>query len=104
MPTNLNSGFTNNINVIQVRVNGAHSQRLTDRPIDVNGDGSEEKVSLIHVSGHAVGTPSAPGGKIRKTVTKPAGIARSVIQDNVVETDGGIMSNADISEFTEGVE
>jgi len=103
MPTNLNSGFTNNINVIQVRVDGAHSQRLTDRAIDIDSDGDKEKVTLTHVSGHAVGTPSAPGGKIRKTVTEPAGIARSVIQD-VVETDAGITTNDDVSEFTEGVE
>ena len=33
MPTPLNPGFTNNINVIEIRVNGAHQQRVTDRPI-----------------------------------------------------------------------
>jgi hypothetical protein len=33
MATSLNPGFTNNINVIEIRVNGAHQQRVTDRPI-----------------------------------------------------------------------
>lgn len=33
MATNLNPGFSNNINILQVRVNGAHSQRLTDRAL-----------------------------------------------------------------------
>lgn len=33
MATDLNAGFSNNINVIEVRVNGAHSQRLTDRAL-----------------------------------------------------------------------
>jgi len=33
MATSLNAGYSNNINVLQVRVNGAHSQRLTDRAL-----------------------------------------------------------------------
>lgn len=33
MASELNAGFSNNINVLQVRVNGAHSQRLTDRAL-----------------------------------------------------------------------
>jgi len=33
MPTSLNAGYKNNINIMQVRVNGAHSQRLTDRAL-----------------------------------------------------------------------
>jgi len=33
MATSLNPGFENNINVIEIRVNGAHQQRVTDRPI-----------------------------------------------------------------------
>lgn len=103
MATSLNSGFDNNINIIQIRVDGAHSQRLTDRKIDFDGDGIKETVIITHVSGDAVGTPSAPGGKIRQTITMPSGIARSVIQ-RVVETDGGINNDFDVSEFTQGIE
>lgn len=33
MATSLNAGYKNNINTIQVRVNGAHSHRYTDRDI-----------------------------------------------------------------------
>lgn len=33
MATDLNPGFKNNINIMQVRVNGTHSQRLTDREL-----------------------------------------------------------------------
>jgi hypothetical protein len=76
-------------------------QRLTDRPIDINGDGNEETVTVTHVSGHAVGVPSAPGGKTRTTFTIPSGVARSVIHQ-VTETDGGVNSDFDVSEFTEG--
>lgn len=101
MATSLNAGFENNINVLQLRVNGAHMQRFTDRAIDIDGDGDKEQVSIVVTSGHAVGTPSAPGGKIRQTVTKPAGIARSVVSE-VTETDGGVSSDNDVAEFTEG--
>jgi hypothetical protein len=101
MATNLNSGFSNNINVIQSRVNGAHSVRYTDRPIDIDGDGEDEKVTITAGTGHAVGTPSAPGGKIRNTVTKPAGIARSIISQ-VTETDRGVTTDDGVSQYTEG--
>ena len=33
MASELNAGYSNNITVLQVRVNGAHSQRLTDRAL-----------------------------------------------------------------------
>lgn len=33
MATSLNPGYSNNINVIQSRVNGAHSLRYTDRAL-----------------------------------------------------------------------
>ena len=102
MPSSLNPGFTNNINTIQLRANGAHSQRVTDRPIDVTGDGNEEQVTITHVSGHAVGTPSAPGGVTRSTVTIPAGSARTVIAETT-ETDGGVHTDAHVTEYTEGV-
>jgi len=101
MATNLNPGYQNDINVIQLRVNGAHMIRVTDRPIDLNGDGNVEKVSIVVTSGHAVGTPSAPGGKITQTVTQPAGIARSIVSQ-ITETDGGVTSDNDVSEFTKG--
>lgn len=102
MATSLNAGFTNNINTIQVRVNGTHSQRLTDRAIDVTGDGNVEVTTVVHVSGDATGTPSAPGGKTRTTFTTPAGVARTVISE-ITETDGGVAKDFDVSEFTEGV-
>lgn len=101
MATSLNAGFENNINVIQLRVNGAHMMRVTDRAIDQDGDGDIEQVSIVVTAGHAVGTPSAPGGKITQTVTKPAGIARSIVSQKT-ETDGGVTSDSNVSEFTEG--
>jgi len=102
MATSLNAGYSNNINTVQVRTNGAAMQRLTDRPIDFDGDGAEEQVTVTHVSGHAVGTPSAPGGKTRTTVTVPVGAARTIISQ-LFETDGGVSNDSDVSEFTEGV-
>ena len=88
----LNPGFQNNINVIQIRTSGSSSQRLTDRPIDFDGDGVEEQVTL---------TPGTPAGG--NTFNPPAeasaadnsllradnpGVARSVIK-NTGETDLG---------------
>lgn len=102
MATSLNDGYRNNINVIQIRVNGAHSQRLTDRTIDIDGDGEKESVTINHVSGHGVGIPSAPGGKVRNTTTVPAGYARTIISE-VTETDGGVADDFDVNEYTEGV-
>lgn len=102
MATGLQAGYTNNINTIQIRVNGAHSQRVTDRAIDFDGDGSKEQVSITHVSGHAVGVPSAPGGKIRRTFTVPAGVARTIIAETT-ETDRGVHTDSDVSQYTEGV-
>lgn len=64
MPTSLNSGFENNINVIEIRVNGAHQMRYTDRPI-----------------------------------TNYA--ARAIVSE-VTETDGGVHTDNDVSQFTEG--
>ena len=64
MATNLNAGFTNNINVIEIRVNGAHQQRVTDRPIE--------------------------------------GAAARTVVSEVTETDGGVSSDRNVSEFTEG--
>lgn len=101
MADSLNSGFSNNINTIEIRTNGAHSQRVTDRAIDLDGNGAKEVVSITHVSGHAVGTPSAPGGKKTNTISIPAGVARTVVSQ-VFETDGGVHSNNDVAEYTTG--
>ena len=101
MATNLNPGFSNDINVIQIRVDGAHMHRVTDRAIDIDNDGDIEKVTIAHVSGDARGTPSAPGGKIRNTVTIPAGTARTIVSQ-VTETDGGITLDRDVTQYTEG--
>ena len=103
MATGLNAGYSNNINVIQIRVNGAHMQRVTDRAIDMDGDGEVEKVTITYVSGDATGTPSAPGGITRSTVTIPAGVARTVIQE-VTEADGGVSTDFNVSELTNGGE
>lgn len=101
MATSLNPGFQNNINIMQLRVDGAHMYRVTDRAIDIDNDGDEEQVTIVVTAGSAVGTPSAPGGKITQTVTIPAGAARTIVSQ-VYETDGGVENDSDVSEFTEG--
>lgn len=50
MATSLNAGYSNNINTIQVRVNGAHSHRYTDRPLDTDGDGTVDFAARTLVS------------------------------------------------------
>jgi len=102
MATSLNAGYSNDINIVQIRTDGASMQRCTDRPIDTNANGTVEKTSIVARTGHAVGTPSAPGGKIRNTITIPAGVARTVIAQKF-ETDGGVTTDYAVSEFTEGV-
>ena len=42
MAGDLQAGFVNNINVITIRTNGVSLQRVTDRPVDLTGDGTEE--------------------------------------------------------------
>lgn len=42
MANQLNSGFSNNINVIQIRTSGSSSQRVTDRAIDTDSDGTDD--------------------------------------------------------------
>ncbi len=101
MATSLNPGYENNINIIQIRVNGAHMQRVTDRAIDINGDGVKEQVSIVVTAGYAGGTPSAPGGKITQIVTIPSGVARTIVSQ-VTETDGGVHTDDDVNQFTEG--
>lgn len=96
MASTLNVGFKNNKNVIQLRSDGTVSQRLTDRAFDFDGNGQVEKVSVVT-------TPTGVGSKVREIVTKPVGVARSVIQA-VVESDGGWNKDSSISEYTVGVE
>ena len=99
MPSNLNPGFTNNINIIVVRTSGTSLQKLTDRSIDIDGDGDKEEISIVHVSGDA-----ASGDKHKvNTVTTPRGF-RNTIVDQPIETDGGVHTDAHVSEFTEGVD
>jgi hypothetical protein len=92
MATDLNAGFTNNINTIAIRGAGTVVQRYTDRAIDIDGDGAVETVSIVT-------TPR--GQKVSDVVTIPAGVARTLI-DQTNETDGGV--NTEGEEFTEGVE
>lgn len=101
MASALNAGYTNNINVVQVRTCGSSMQRLTDRSIDIDSDGDKESVVITHISGHAAGTASAPGGKVRETFTVPAGFARTVVE-TLRETDGGIHLDTNVAEFTKG--
>ena len=42
MAGDLQAGFVNNINVITIRTNGVSLQRVTDRPVDLTGDGNKE--------------------------------------------------------------
>lgn len=101
MATDLNVGFINNNNVIVVRTMGVSTQKLTDRSIDLDGDGNKEEITVTHVSGDAVGTASAPGGKVKTTVVTPDGFKNTIIE-RTVETDGGL-TGRNASEFTEGV-
>lgn len=84
MATSLNAGFHNNINTMQIRSSGSSLQRVTDRRIDFNGDGTKE-VSL--------GTDPPT----------PQGVAKTIIA-STVEPDGGVThDNALDTEFTTGV-
>lgn len=101
MATPLGSGYISNINTIQIRDSATSMQRLTDRTIDFDGDGVEEQVTIIHISGHADGPPNAPGGKIRNITVVPSGFARTVIK-RFCEPDGGFHSDYDVNQYTEG--
>jgi hypothetical protein len=103
MPSSLNAGFTNNINILAVRANSTVTQKLTDRSVDLDGDGNKEAITITHVSGHAEGTASAPGGRIVQTVVTPAGF-KNTVMESVVETDGGVHTDEDVSQFTEGLD
>lgn len=86
MATDLNPGFTNNINTISIRSSGSSLQLYTDRAIDIDADGDEEAVTVVT-------TLTGDGSKVIETVTVPAGSARTVI-DRTVEPDGGIHNDA----------
>jgi len=92
MASDLNAGFTNNVNTIAIRGGGTTVQRYTDRAIDTDADGNVEVVSIVT-------TPR--GQKVSDVVTTPAGVARTLLE-NTVEPDGGI--NVTGEEFTEGTE
>jgi len=105
MATDLNSGFENNINIMQIRTSGSSSQRVTDRAVDVDSDGSDEKVTVS--GGTRIGTSNkynAPATVSRETDSlldgTNTGVARSVLS-RTQETDRGIDTSG--SEFTEGV-
>lgn len=93
MASDLNAGFSNNINTIAIRTCGTSVQRVTDRAIDVDGDGAVEAVSVV--------TTPVSGNKVVHTVTTPAGAPRTVLEQTV-ETDGGVDTSG--TEFTEGNE
>jgi len=77
MSAPLNSGFRNNINVMQLRSSGTSLQRVTDRTIG-------------NITSLATDPPSPPG------------LERTVISTNV-DTDGGVAhDNQTTVEFTEG--
>ena len=86
MAGSLNAGFSNNINIIQIRTSGSSMQRVTDRAIDIDDDGDVETVTFNPGTLFAGSTNkfSEP-----PTVTAPAGTARSVI-DTTAEPDGGV--------------
>jgi hypothetical protein len=77
MATTLNVGYSNNINVMQLRSSGTSLQRVTDR-------------TLAGITSLATDPPT------------PAGVARSVIGTKV-DTDGGVVHDNQIcNEFTKG--
>lgn len=97
MSRSLNSGFSNNRNVITIRTSGSSLQRVTDRDIDFDADGDEEKITTT--------TALLGNNKTKTTVTVPAGAARSIVErTNEVDVglDGGVGLNDGI--FTEGAQ
>jgi hypothetical protein len=92
MAGDLQAGFFNNVNISAIRACGTVVHIVTDRAIDIDGDGDEEVVTVT--------TTERAGNKVKHTFTKPAGIARSVV-DQSNETDGGVNITGD--EYTSGV-
>ena len=92
MAGTLNSGFSNNVNIMAIRAGGNLTHMVTDRAIDIDDDGDKEVVTVV--------TTLRANGKVKHTVTKPAGVARSVVKQTN-EPDGGVNITGD--EFTEGI-
>jgi len=88
--TRLSAGFSNNINVIAIRAFGSTTQVVTDRAIDLDGDGSKEQTTITT---EELGS----GTKTRQTVTEPAGIGHSVV-DRSTEPDGGSLDDTGLDD------
>jgi hypothetical protein len=105
MAGDLQPGFTNNINIMQIRTSGSSMQRVTDRAIDFDGDGNKEVVTLtpgVPAGGNKFNPPATVSGETGSLLGGDnAGVARSVVQE-VTETDLGVNTTGE--EFTEGVE
>lgn len=96
MAGNLNPGFVNNINIISIHSNAGGIQKITDRKIDFDGDGVKEVVSIVNNTSYY----GSNGTTISKdVVTKPSGIARTVV-DLIIEKDNGLDVTG--SPFTQG--
>lgn len=105
MASDLQPGFENNINIMQIRTSGSSSQRVTDRAVDIDDDGSDEQVTVT--GGTQIGTSNKHNPPA--TVSREAdslldgtntGVARSVLS-RTREVDRGI--NTSGQEYTEGV-
>lgn len=91
MGGNIADGYKNNTNIIVTRA-GNKNHVYTDRPIDIDGDGIDEEVTVV--------TTQKGGNKVKNVATKNAGSARTVV-DETFEPDGGINLTGDNN--TEGV-
>jgi len=89
----LASGYSNNVNILVVRTFGSRSDILTDRAIDIDGDGSKEQTTVV--------TTEGAGNKIVQVVTRPAGASRSVVA-STTEADGGSL-DTEGNEHSEGL-
>lgn len=105
MASDLNAGFSNNINIIAIRTSGSSSQIVTDRAIDFDGDGNKEVVSVTPgtpTGGNTFNPPPTFSAEANSSIPgSNQGVARSVVQ-RIIETDGGVDTSG--SEFTEGLE
>jgi len=105
MAGDLQSGFQNNINIMQIRTSGSASQRVTDRAVDIDSDGNDEQVTVS--GGTQIGTSNKynPPATVSREANSlldgtNTGVARSVLSRDV-ESDRGVDTTG--SEFTEGV-
>jgi hypothetical protein len=104
MAGSLNAGFSNNINIMQIRTSGSSSQRVTDRAVDIDSDGNDETVTVTGGTSAGGNKVNPPASISRETGSlldgTNAGVARSVL-GRTTEVDRGV--NTSGSEFTEGV-